>query len=72
MAKFVKEERELRYSIYDWGKELLNLRKNSMGADYNLFVELEGILGEYKHFNDTVYQLQKKKFNFAERLKGNI
>ena len=72
MAKFVKEERELRYSIYDWGKELLNLRKNAMGADYNLFVELEGILGEYKHFNDTVYQLQKKKFNFAERLKGNI
>jgi len=43
-----------------------------MGADYNLFVELEGILGEYKHFNDTVYQLQKKKFNFADRLKGNI
>jgi len=40
MVKFVKEERELRYSIYDWGKELLNLRKNAMGSDYNLFIEL--------------------------------
>ncbi len=40
MAKFVKDERELRYSIYDWGKELLNLRKNIMNADYGFFTEV--------------------------------
>lgn len=37
MVKFVKEERELRYCIYDWGKEILNLRKNIMNADYGFF-----------------------------------
>jgi hypothetical protein len=72
MAKFVREERELRFSIYDWGKEILNLRKNVMNADYAVFTELEAVLTEYKHFNDTVYQLQKKKSNFCERLKANI
>lgn len=51
---------------------MLNLRKNTMNADYGFFSELEGVLDEYKHFNDTVYQLQKKKYNFLERLKTNI
>lgn len=51
---------------------MLNLRKNIMNADYGFFNELEAILTEYKNFNDTVYQLQKKKFNFVEKLKKNI
>lgn len=51
---------------------MLNLRKNIMSADYAFFNELEAILTEYKNFNDTVYQLQKKKYNFVDRLKKNI
>lgn len=43
-----------------------------MNADYTLISELETILSEYKNFNSTIYQLQKKKSNFIERLKDQI
>lgn len=69
MTKFVKEERELRSSLFDWGKELLSLRKAIIAADYSLMSTLEGILSEYKSFNDSVFQLKKKKYNFMEHIK---
>jgi hypothetical protein len=65
MTKFVKEERELRCAIFDWGKEIISLRKAVMNSDYSLMVELEGILADYKSFNDSIFQLKNKKYNFS-------
>lgn len=62
----------MRSGIYDWGKEILTLRKAIINADYNLMVTFEDILKEYKIFNDSVFQLKKKKNTFAQSLKEEI
>lgn len=41
MTKFVKEERELRALIFDWGREILSMRKSIMNADYALMTSFE-------------------------------
>ena len=45
MTKFIKEERELRSLIFDWGKELLTLRKTIINADYSLITTFDSIIG---------------------------
>jgi len=40
MTKFVKEEKELRLSIFDWSREVVGLRRSVMNADYGLMTEL--------------------------------
>lgn len=69
MIKFLKEERELRSSIFDWSKELQTLRKAIIVADYELMTNVDSILSEYKHFNEAGFRPKKKKHQFHDCLK---
>ena len=72
MTKFLKEERELRSSIFDWTKEIQNLRKAIIVADYELMTNVDAILSEYKHFNDSGFRPKNKKNQFSDLLKQQI
>lgn len=72
MTKFVKEERELRALIFDWGREILSMRKSIMNADYALMTSFEETLGQFKNFNGSVFRLKKRKSTFEEQLKDQI
>lgn len=43
-----------------------------MEADRIFFGEFQSILSEFKNFNNTIYQIKKKPFNFLDNLKQNI
>jgi hypothetical protein len=59
----------MRYAIFEWGKEVISLRKTIIKGDYTLMIEFESILAGYKSFNDSIFQLKKKKINYPEKLK---
>ena len=59
----------MRASIYDWGKEILTLRKTIINADHGLMVTFEDILKEYKSFNDTPVRLKKRAVSYSDELK---
>ena len=62
----------MRYAIFDWGKEVVSLRKIIIKGDYALMIEFQSILTAYKNFNDSIFQLKKKKYNYPDKLKEEI
>ena len=69
MLKFVKQESQLRQVVWEWGREVIPLRKAVIKADLTLVTELETIISEFKKFNDSVYILRKRKYSLIEDLK---
>ena len=56
----------MRASIFDWGKEILTLRKTIIQADHGLMVTFEDIIKEYKSFSDTPIRLKKRAISYSE------
>ena len=72
MTKFVKDERQLRTLVYDWGRQLLGLRKAIINADFNLITSFDAIINEFKNFKGAIFKSKKQIFNFEEQLKEQI
>ena len=45
MMKFVRDERKLRLSAYEWGRGIILLRKEALRAEFTFISELQGVIG---------------------------
>ena len=61
--KCIRDERNCKEALINWGKTIPELKKNYLKADERLVEEMQGVLNNFKNQVNSLYTIHKTKFN---------